>query len=254
MASRSHREQTLTNKQIHAIAEAWYRDLVWEHEDDPGDVEQWVLYQDLLSDAADEDNRSRAAHRLSKLIRIDPWLEARGYNLDQETREKVLLAVSAALFSGADTIKRRAGGGDYGPDEKLRSYPVSKRNASSNELRGGGGIRLADLFEGWAKEVAPAHKTVCQRRRDTSIVTRYGLSARVQHSRCKFARACSRCRCALQTRLEGNSRSMAAPTSAAHDQLIGPSPTLPGIFFVLSRDEDPEGTARRFSSWFNGWS
>jgi len=156
--------QSLTNRQVHEIAGDWYRDLVREHEDDPGDVEQWELFQDLLSDAADEPTRSRAAHRLSKLIRIDPWLEAHGHNLDQESREKVLLAVSAALFSGADTIKRRAGG-DYGPDEKLQSYPVSKRNTSSNKSLRGGGTKLTDLFEGWAKEVAPAQKTVVEWRK-----------------------------------------------------------------------------------------
>jgi integrase len=156
--------QALTHKQVLEIAGEWYRDLVRDHEDEPGDVEQWELYQELLSDAADEPNRTRAAQGLSKLIHLDPWLEARGYNLDQETREKVLLAVSAALFSGAETIKRRAGG-DYGPDEKLQFYPVSKRNTSSNDLRGGGNIRIADFFEGWAKEVAPAEKTVAEWRK-----------------------------------------------------------------------------------------
>jgi hypothetical protein len=155
------RTQALTHRQVHEIAGAWYRDLVRDHEDEPGDVEQWELYQELLSDAADEPSRSQAARRLSKLIHIDPWLEAHGYNLDQESREKVLLAVSVALFSGADTIKRRAEG-DYGPDDKLQSYPVSKRTTSSKKSAGGGGIRLADLFEGWAKEVSPSEKTVAE--------------------------------------------------------------------------------------------
>lgn len=152
-------EQTLTNKQIHEIAGSWYRDLVREHEDDPGDVEQWVLYQDLLSDAADEDNRSRAARQLSRLIHLDPWLEARGYNLALESRERVVLAISAALFSGADTIKRRASG-DYGPDEKLKSFPVGRTLTLPTKSVGTNAKSLADLFEGWAKEVAPAEKTI----------------------------------------------------------------------------------------------
>lgn len=160
--------QALTHRQVLEIAGAWYRDLVRDHEDEPGDVEQWELYQELLSDAADEPNRARAAQRLSKLIHLDPWLEAHGYNLDQETREKVLLAVSAALFSGADTIKRRAEG-DYGPDEKVRSYPVSKRNAwPHRSVDCGGSLKLSDFFEGWAKEVAPAEKTIAEWRKHIS--------------------------------------------------------------------------------------
>ena len=41
--------RSLTNRQVHEIAGDWYRDLVREHEDEPGDVEQWELFQDLLS-------------------------------------------------------------------------------------------------------------------------------------------------------------------------------------------------------------
>lgn len=163
--------QALTHRQVLEIAGAWYRDLVREHEDDPGGVEQWEMYQEILSDTADEPNRSRAAQRLSKLIHLDPWLEARGYNLDQETREKVLLAVSAALFSAAGTIKRRADG-DYGPDEKLRSYPVSERTTRSGRSKNDG-IRMTDLFEGWAKEVAPAEKTISEWRKHILSFTEF---------------------------------------------------------------------------------
>lgn len=89
----------------------WYRDLVRTHEDDPGDPDDWAIYQDLLGDALQyfqlEDNPKQGVRELSRLFNIDAFLEARGLNVDKPTRTKLVEQVAIALMLGAETLKRR---------------------------------------------------------------------------------------------------------------------------------------------------
>ena len=41
---------TLSNRDVHALAGIWYRDLVTTHQDDPGDPDMLDIYQDHLRD------------------------------------------------------------------------------------------------------------------------------------------------------------------------------------------------------------
>ena len=41
---------SLSHQQLHALAGVWYRDLIATHEDDPGDLDSWDNYQELLGE------------------------------------------------------------------------------------------------------------------------------------------------------------------------------------------------------------
>lgn len=41
---------SLSHKEITALAGIWYRDLVMDHQDEPGNIGDWTLYQDFLRD------------------------------------------------------------------------------------------------------------------------------------------------------------------------------------------------------------
>jgi hypothetical protein len=61
---------SLSHREILALAGEWYRDLVSTHEDDPGDPEDWAIYQDLLGDGLEcfqlEDNPKQGVRVLSR--------------------------------------------------------------------------------------------------------------------------------------------------------------------------------------------
>jgi hypothetical protein len=109
-----------------ALAGECYRDLVRANEDDPGDPDDWAIYQDLLGDALEyfqlEDNSKQGVRALSRLCNMDEFLEVRGLNLDEPTRTKLVKQVAIALILGAETLKRR-GHGDYGPGETIKRFP-----------------------------------------------------------------------------------------------------------------------------------
>ena len=41
---------SLSHQQLHALAGVWYRDLIATHADDPGDLDSWDIYQELLGE------------------------------------------------------------------------------------------------------------------------------------------------------------------------------------------------------------
>jgi Domain of unknown function (DUF6538) len=151
---------SLSNREILALAGEWYRDLVRTHEDDPGDPDDWAIYQDLLGDGLQyfqlEDSPKQGVRVLSRQFNIDAFLEARGLNLDEPTRTKLVGQVAIALILGAETLKRR-GHGDYGPDETVKRFPQWR---SSKSLPAAGGVSLTALLDGWAKETKPVQSTL----------------------------------------------------------------------------------------------
>ena len=164
---------SLSHKEIMALAGLWYRQMVADHEDDPGDAADWEVYQGLLADGLayldpDSDGVSSEPYSprdgIRLLIRhgvhIEPVLEARGLKVDEATRLKLIEQVAISLCMAAETLIRRASG-DYGPDRYVERYPVWTRSkpASCNTQ---GGPTLMQLFSGWAKEGRPAQSTFDQ--------------------------------------------------------------------------------------------
>jgi hypothetical protein len=151
---------SLSNREVLALAGEWYRDLVRTHEDDPGDPDDWAIYQDLLGDGLEhfqlEDSPKQGVRALSRLFNIDAFLEVRGLNLDEPTRTKLVEQVAIALILGAETLKRR-GQGDYGPDETVKRFPQWR---ALKALPTAGGVSLTALLDGWAKETKPVQSTL----------------------------------------------------------------------------------------------
>jgi hypothetical protein len=142
----------LTYKEITALAGLWYRDLLLDHQDEPGDADNWANYQDFLRDGLayfdpESDGIKREPYdprqgvrMLSEWFNIDNFLAARGLNDDHQSRTRLVEHVAVALIQGAETLKRRAVG-DYGPDEVVKRFPVwqpTKRTATN----GASGPRL----------------------------------------------------------------------------------------------------------------
>ena len=134
---------SLSHKDIMALAGVWYRDLVMTHQDEPGDADNWEVYQDLLGEGLayfdpDGDGIEQEAYDprrgvsvLSQHFNIDDFLSARGLKLDQPSRTKLIEYVAAAPVQGAETLKRRAHG-DYAPDEVAKRFQFGSQNGRAS--------------------------------------------------------------------------------------------------------------------------
>src|SRR5690606_12264567 len=124
---------SLSHKKIMELAGEWYRELTQTHEEEPGPPEQWRDLQDLLADGlqhldgdgdgvhSPEYNPRQAEVALKPIIRLEPWLEARGLFLDRATYLKLLREVASAYYLAAETLHRRARG-DYAPDRLVEKF------------------------------------------------------------------------------------------------------------------------------------
>jgi integrase len=161
----------LSNRDVHALAGVWYRDLITTHEDDPGDADSWEIYQELLGEGlayldpesdgvtSEPYDPRRATRILSRQFNIDEFLSARGLKLDEGSRTKLIENVAAALVQGAETLKRRAKG-DYGADEVAKRFPPWRPDKERITSPLGSGASITALFNGWAKESRPAQATL----------------------------------------------------------------------------------------------
>jgi integrase len=161
---------SLSYKEIMALAGLWYRDLLVDHQDEPGDADNWATFQDFLRDGLayfdpDSDGTEREPYDpkqglrvLSRWFNIDNFLAARGLNVDHQSRTRLVEHVAIALIQGAETLRRRADG-DYGPDEVAKRFPIWEptKRAPANRTSS---PRATDLLEGWAKEAKPAQSTL----------------------------------------------------------------------------------------------
>jgi hypothetical protein len=105
---------TLSHKEITALAGLWYRDLLADHQDEPGEADNWATYQDFLREGlAYFDSESDGIERepydpkqglrvLSRWFNIDNFLAARGLNVDHQSRTRLVEHVAIALIQGAN--------------------------------------------------------------------------------------------------------------------------------------------------------
>jgi integrase len=175
---------SLSARDIEALAGDWYRDLVATHEDDPGDVDGWDAYQDFLYDGLayfDPDgdgiecepyDPNQGARILARQFNVDEFLIARGLNLDQSSRSKLIERVAWALVQGAETLKRRAER-DYGPDETIKRFPVWRPKTKGRMPGDAPETSLTGLLDGWAKESKPALATLDLWRSHVTSFIRY---------------------------------------------------------------------------------
>jgi integrase len=175
---------SLSHREITALAGVWYRDLVLTHQDEPGDADGWSIFQDHLFDGlayldptsdgttGEPYDPKQATRILSRQFSIDDFLTARGLNLDEATRTRLIAEVAYALVQGAETLKRRASG-DYGADRVADRFPAWQPEKSRVSPHGASGPRLSELLEGWAKESKPAQSTLALWRSYVATFTDY---------------------------------------------------------------------------------
>lgn len=94
--------RTLSQREITGLSGLWYREMVADHEADPGDPFGWDVYQSSLIDALNcfdepEDgvppreafNPAEGLCRLGKLFDVDEFLVRQNLSVDQASREKL---------------------------------------------------------------------------------------------------------------------------------------------------------------------
>ncbi|KQT50826.1 hypothetical protein ASG43_06075 [Aureimonas sp. Leaf454] len=127
--------RSFSQKQAVAIAGEIYRDTVARHEENPGDQDWGVR---LVTDYAFlkpekvrmSGHETPVGKRMYEVIRtkrykpiVDAFLEKRGLLVDDESRERITTAVSAAMMQAHEQLQRYANG-DYRPDPDAERFPA----------------------------------------------------------------------------------------------------------------------------------
>lgn len=175
--------ETLTQRQVRALTGDWYLWFVAQHEEEPGQPEDWDIvvetYETSLTkfNRADDDEsprtpvERRSVHRaLERLGDIEAFLNERGMMLTEDTRGSFLDAVEDEFVPALALLRRRAGG-DYTRDDGPQKFPTSVAPQGgpaleSNEPRTPpqgikpSGLTVWGLFEAWVTAKKPASSTV----------------------------------------------------------------------------------------------
>lgn len=171
----------LTQKQVTALAGAWYRGFVGSLEDDPGPVVVWERFQQSFSpEVVLELKHPRRALMIDPdtfFLRnamaefVDQVLAEHAIpEVDLDSRDKLSMAMWQAIQNAATTLERRARG-DYGPDEVLQRFPAlgaigaiaaEPAPVTPSHLAGAKtpAVSLTGLAEAWGRERQPRAKTL----------------------------------------------------------------------------------------------
>ncbi|RVT91686.1 hypothetical protein EOD42_20380 [Rhodovarius crocodyli] len=148
----------LTQKELMAYAGEWYREFMGAWEDDPGDVEGWERWQDILSDNLDEeDDGSRSyLYRQPDMDEAASYLRGRGVSPDRETIRTFSRVLNSVKHRAARKLAERAGG-DYSPDPNLITFPALRSTPPAEPTTPT--LTWAALLALWAAERRPAAAT-----------------------------------------------------------------------------------------------
>lgn len=141
---------SLSQQQIAALAGLWYRRMLEEYEENPGEADGWQEWTSQLSDAGHEDRISDVVKRF-----VDPLLEEEGLNLDEASRAKLDEAIFWNALKVAKTLEDRSLG-DYSPDKFLETVPAWK---SPKAKANGADQSFEGLLTAWKAERKPVERT-----------------------------------------------------------------------------------------------
>jgi integrase len=157
--------QSLSHKQIVALAGVLYREWIAACEDNPGDPEGWGIIASNNIDAMD--SFPALERRFGQ--EVDNLLTREGIVPDRESRRNLLRETALATTNAADRLRRYAEG-DYRPDPKAGRFPAWESAPVKSDRKGKGegngksnsatDLTLDDLFERWMREAAPSPSTV----------------------------------------------------------------------------------------------
>lgn len=186
----------LSRKNLVALSKGVYDLFIEIHHEDPGSANRWVAFKAFtraavegrITDAppvvpgeeADIDEAELAlevfGQSLTAGINAFPksdstdaleqrfglmtdWLLAKnGIEVDAATRTTLLRLVGMAALDAGWQLKRNAND-DYSPDPAIARYPAFEPVDRKT------GVKILDLFDGWARERMPSQKTVAEWRK-----------------------------------------------------------------------------------------
>lgn len=169
----------LTHKETVALAGEVYRTLVQEHEDDPGEVKRWVLAEvanlkaehGQLGEAAaldaDTAKRRRESYELLFGPTVSALLAKKTLWVDDDSREKLLEQVSAAVRQGNLLLMQRAQG-DYTPDPQAKRFPEIPAFKAAGP-RASAKLTMNALFDRWEKHPEQQHTAPATKKRYRSV-------------------------------------------------------------------------------------
>jgi integrase len=164
---------TLTHRQAHALAGQWYVWMVGQHEEEPGDPEQWDLMADAYETAisqfsrGDEDDDSprspavrRSVHRaLTSLGRVEEFLQTHRMVLSGDAKAAFLNTLEGEFIAALATLRRRSGGA-YRQDRRPEKFPKADRSVATPTTIPSSGLTAWSAFELWIEERKPASSSV----------------------------------------------------------------------------------------------
>nr|WP_162623641.1 tyrosine-type recombinase/integrase [Paracoccus saliphilus] len=147
----------LTQRQTEAFAGEYLRDQTRQHQDDPGDPDEWDAGLSALEDMGQTGEGLERLHGED----ADRMLQRRGLAVDAPSRKRLLEAMHRAYVIFAEGQERR-GLGDFRPDPRAERFPEfpsapgekgSRRSELTEKMSAdSAGVTLSDLFDLWAKE------------------------------------------------------------------------------------------------------
>lgn len=153
----------LTTKQVHGLAGEMYREIVAEHEAEPGKPEAWTKALAEMRMALPLDQREPGGRVLKGIwnppghvaIRrfgpeVDAFLARRSIAVDDDTRYRLAGAAATAIAQAGRHLRRHASG-DYSPDPQATRFPPVELPSAE--------LSLDDLFAAWKGERKPKPKT-----------------------------------------------------------------------------------------------
>jgi hypothetical protein len=169
--------QSLSQKQVNALAGEWYRWFVAQHEENPGQPERWRDNFWALISALEEyasESVSKAPWKnldwtrelevrngirptMAKEARTDQFLADRALSLTEDSYNSFLDCVLDEYIAGILLLERRAEG-DYSSDERLLQFPANERAPKRHTEASG--IAPWELFEAWVLARKPATATI----------------------------------------------------------------------------------------------
>jgi integrase len=160
---------SLTHRQAHALAGQWYVWMVGQHEEEPGDPEQWDLIAEEFERASttftnpEAPAARRHRHRaLTSLGRVDEFLQTHRMVLSGDAKAAFLDTLEGEFIAALATLRRRAGG-DYRQDRRPEKFPKVDRSMAMpvppSVLRTSG-LTAWSAFQLWIEERKPAASSV----------------------------------------------------------------------------------------------
>jgi integrase len=177
-ASQRGERQSLSQKQLRALAGEWYKAFTSQHDENPGEPEQWDelfwLVIDRVEDFApdhlirqnpkrldwilrDQEVRDGIRPALAKEAKLDQFLADKGLALTQKSYELFVDYVLEDYVAAVLQMERRAKG-DYSQDARLDLFPAFTGSPLKSHKQGG--LTPWALFEAWLDAKKPQRATI----------------------------------------------------------------------------------------------